>query len=84
MPDVAPPPPVTVDEVVVTAARLPPRPADAAFSVTVIDQVALAEVPRLDEALTDTPGVSLFRRTTSVAANPTTRSEEHTSELQSH
>jgi outer membrane receptor protein involved in Fe transport len=73
MPDAAPPPPVTVEEVVVTAARLPPRPADAAFSVTLISPGELAEAPRLDEALTDVPGVSLFRRTTSLAANPTTQ-----------
>lgn len=73
MPDAAPPPPPSVEEVVVTAARLPPRPADGAFSVTLIDREALAEAPRLDEALTEVPGVSLFRRTSSLAANPTTQ-----------
>jgi len=75
MPDAppAPPPVATVEEVVVTAARLPPRPADAAFSVTLIDRARLAQVPRLDEALTEVPGVSLFRRTSSLAANPTTQ-----------
>ncbi len=75
MPDAVPPPqPIgTVEEVVVTAARLPPRPADGAFSVTLIDREALAEATRLDEALTAVPGVSLFRRTSSLAANPTTQ-----------
>lgn len=57
----------------VTAARLPPRPSDGAFSVTLIDRQSLAETPRLDEALIEVPGVSLFRRTTSLAANPTTQ-----------
>lgn len=74
MPDIPPPPvAIPVEEVVVTAARLPPRPADAAFSIVEIRQDALAQVPRLDEALTEVPGVSLFRRTSSLAANPTTQ-----------
>jgi len=73
MPDAAPPPAPPVEEVIVTAARLPPRPADAVFSITVVDPGELAEVPRLDEALTDVPGVGLFRRTSSLAANPTTQ-----------
>lgn len=72
MPDL-PPPPAPVEEVVVTAARLPPRPADAAFSIVEVSAAELAESPRLDEALTDTPGVALFRRTSSLAANPTTQ-----------
>jgi outer membrane receptor protein involved in Fe transport len=73
MPEIPPPPPSPVEEVVVTAARLPPRPADAAFSIVEVRQGAMAGVPRLDEALTDVPGVSLFRRTSSLAANPTTQ-----------
>ncbi|HYE41958.1 MAG TPA: TonB-dependent receptor, partial [Caulobacteraceae bacterium] len=75
MPDLPPAPPATtvVEEVVVTAARLPPLQADAAFSVVRLDREDLSEVPRLDEALVRTPGVSLFRRTTSLAANPTTQ-----------
>lgn len=72
MPDL-PPPPVPVDEVVITAARLPPRPADAAFSVIEVGAADLAEAARLDEALTDVPGVGLFRRTSSLASNPTTQ-----------
>ena len=70
---VPPPPPVAVEEVVVTAARLPPRPADAAFSIVEVTEAELADVPRLDEALTDVPGVGLFRRTSSIAANPSTQ-----------
>ena len=75
MPDAAPPPqpPTIVEEVVVTAARLPPREGDAAFAIVTLDRRDLAEVPRLDEALKTAPGVSLFRRTTSLAANPTTQ-----------
>lgn len=73
MPDLPPPPVTPVEEVVVTAARLPPRPADGAFSIVEIGQDDLAASPRLDEALTDVPGVSLFRRTSSLAANPTTQ-----------
>lgn len=64
--------PPTVDVVVVEAARLAPSPADAAFSVIRIDE-AIATAPRLDEGLTSTPGVQLFRRTSSLASNPTTQ-----------
>jgi len=49
-----------------------PLPADRAFSVVRIEG-AMATAPRLDEALTDTPGVQLFRRTSSAASNPTTQ-----------
>ncbi|WP_428156097.1 TonB-dependent receptor [Brevundimonas sp.] len=72
----APPPvvaPVALPEIVVTAARLPPAAADAAFSVVRIDQAVLSRSSRLDEALRSVPAVSLFRRTTSAAANPTTQ-----------
>jgi len=58
---------------VVTAARLPPRDADAAFSVVTLDAEALEETPRVDEALKLAPGASLFRRTSSLAANATTQ-----------
>ena len=34
---------------------------------------AIATAPRVDEALTLVPGVQLFRRTSSAAANPTTQ-----------
>jgi outer membrane receptor protein involved in Fe transport len=58
---------------VVTAARLPPAAADAAFSVVRLDPEVLQRSSRLDEALRSVPAVSLFRRTTSLAANPTTQ-----------
>lgn len=64
--------PPTVDTVTVQAARLAPSPTDAAFSVVRVDE-AIATAPRVDEALTAIPGVQLFRRTSSVAANPTTQ-----------
>ncbi|WP_313007803.1 TonB-dependent receptor domain-containing protein [Brevundimonas vesicularis] len=71
----APPPvtPTALPEIVVTAARLPPAAADAAFSVVRIDEAVLSRSSRLDEALRSVPAVSLFRRTSSAAANPTTQ-----------
>lgn len=71
--DLPPPPPAQLSEIVVTAARLPPAAADAAFSVVRLDQAVLARSSRLDEALRSVPAVSLFRRTSSFAANPTTQ-----------
>jgi len=71
MPAVAPPPTVAV--VTVEAARLPPSPVDRAFSIVTIGEEAIATAPRLDEALVATPGVQLFRRTSSNASNPTTQ-----------
>lgn len=62
-------PPVAV--VVVEAPRLPPLGGEAAFAVETFDAQALGRSARLDEALKDSPGVSLFRRTGSDAANPT-------------
>ena len=52
-PPLAPP----VATVVVTAARLPPSPGDAAFSIQRIDPADLAAEPRLAEALKSVPGV---------------------------
>ena len=70
----APAPPVaTLPEVVVTAARLPPAAGEAAFSVVRLDAENLKGSQRLDEALRQVPAVSLFRRTTSLSANPTTQ-----------
>lgn len=66
-------PPTALSEIVVTAARLPPAAADAAFSVVRIDEAVLSRSSRLDEALRSVPAVSLFRRTSSAAANPTTQ-----------
>lgn len=65
--------PPAIETVIVRSARLPASPSDAAFSVTRIDSRQLAAQDRLDEALTAVPGVSLFRRTSSEGANPTTQ-----------
>jgi outer membrane cobalamin receptor len=59
--------------VTVTAARLSPAPTDAAFGVVTVAGEAIATSPRVDEVLTLVPGVQLFRRTSSVASNPTTQ-----------
>ena len=70
--DAAPPPPV-VQTVTVTAARLPPAPGDAAFSIIRLDPQQLQAQPRLDLAIEQIPGISLFRRTSSAAENPSTQ-----------
>ena len=57
----------------VTAARLPPAAGEAAFSVIRLDDRQLKAAPRLDEAIGQVPAVSLFRRTSSLSANPTTQ-----------
>jgi outer membrane receptor protein involved in Fe transport len=66
-------PPAAVQTVIVTAARLPPSVSDAAFSVIRLDPVDVSDRIRLDDALSDVPGASLFRRTSSAGANPTTQ-----------
>src|SRR5690606_351679 len=70
---VPPPPPSELPEVVVTGARLPPAASEAAFSVIRLDDEDLRDQQRLDEALRAIPAVSLFRRTSSLSANPTTQ-----------
>lgn len=65
--------PADLPEIVVTAARLPPAAGDAAFSVIRLDRETLDRATRLDEALATVPAVSLFRRTSSLGANPTTQ-----------
>ena len=69
MPLDAPPPPVST--VVVEAPRLLPLPGQNAFSTAYYDAAELSAQARLDDVLKTTPGVSLFRRTGSDAANPT-------------
>lgn len=64
-------PPPEVEVVIVTPPRLPALPGEAAFSAVRLGAADLAGTPRLDEALRQAPGVSLFRRTGSDAANPT-------------
>lgn len=70
MPVDQPPPVATVE---VRAARLPPTPGEAAFSIVTIPKSGLQVRERLDEALENVPGLSQFRRTLSLAANPTTQ-----------
>ena len=67
---IAPPPP-EVEAVVVYPPRLPPLGGEAVFAVRQIDAETLKTAERLDDALKQEPGVSLFRRTGSDAANPT-------------
>lgn len=64
-------PPAEVEAVVVHAPRLPAMAGEGAFSVIEIGSEELRQTPRLDAALKRAPGVSLFRRTGSDAANPT-------------
>lgn len=73
MPTDLPPTPPQVEVVVVYPPRLAPLGGDAAFSAVQIGPQILKLTPRLDEALKRVPGVSLFRRTSSLAANPTTQ-----------
>lgn len=70
-----PPPPIVevLPEVVVTGARLPLGAGEAAFSVVRLNQADLDDGRRLDEVLGRVPAVSLFRRNTSLSANPTTQ-----------
>ncbi|MFI4965857.1 MAG: TonB-dependent receptor [Caulobacterales bacterium] len=73
MPAAAPPPIPAVEAIVVYAPRLAPLGGEAAFSAVQIGPEILKQTPRLDQALESAPGVSLFRRTTSLSANPTTQ-----------
>lgn len=68
-----PPPTADVEVVVVYPPRLAPLGGDAAFSAVQIGPETLKALPRIDQALETAPGVSLFRRTTSLSANPTTQ-----------
>jgi outer membrane receptor protein involved in Fe transport len=56
----------------VTAARLPEPVGNAAFSNTMLDSAQLSKFDQIDTALEQVPGVSLFRRSTSLNANATT------------
>ncbi|MDP1912991.1 TonB-dependent receptor [Brevundimonas sp.] len=66
-------PPPELPEIVVTGARLPPAAGEAAFAVIRLAEADLKAEQRLDEALVSVPAVSLFRRTSSLSANPTTQ-----------
>jgi len=63
------------DRVLVTASRGAARESDPAAPISVLSssELALAPSPVLDDALRLTPGFSLFRRTSSRTANPTTQ-----------
>ena len=61
-----------VETVVVTGAKLPEPVGNAAYSVVTLDQTALSQFDQLDSSLEQVPGLSLFRRSTSLNSNPTT------------
>jgi vitamin B12 transporter len=61
------------ETIVVTASHLPSAVGQAAFSTIALSQDQLASYSQLDAALEQIPGVSLFRRSTSLSANPTTQ-----------
>lgn len=58
-------------EIVIVAPRLPDAAGESAYSSVVIDPAEIEAAVRLDDALRTAPGVSLFRRNDSAAANPT-------------
>ena len=62
-----------IESIVVTAARLPESVGNAAFSNTPLTADQLAISDHLDDALQQVPGLSLFRRSTSVNSNATTQ-----------
>jgi outer membrane receptor protein involved in Fe transport len=65
--------PPVVAPVEVIMPRLPPAASDAAFSVMVLDQTDMEGRARIDQAISQAPGASLFRRNASAPANPTTQ-----------
>lgn len=71
--DVPPPPPTEVEVVVIRPVELPPRAGDAVYSRLRLDAGDFSGALRPDGALRQVPGVSLFRRNGSEAANPTTQ-----------
>ena len=60
-------------ETVVVTARPPDPVGNAAFSVVNLGAVELNAEPQLDVALEQVPGLSLFRRNSSLSANPSTQ-----------
>jgi outer membrane receptor protein involved in Fe transport len=62
-----------VAEVVITAPRLPDPAGNAAYSIVTVGQDALADRVELDQALKSVAGFSLYRRTSTLGANPTTQ-----------
>jgi vitamin B12 transporter len=62
----------SVEQITVTAAKFPEAVGSAAFSTVNLSGEQLTISDRLDDALEQVPGLSLFRRTVSVSANVTT------------
>ena len=65
--------PPAIETVIIDAARLPPAASEPAFSVVKLNEAQIAPFDRLDVALKQIPALSLFRRTSSFGANPTTQ-----------
>ena len=65
----------TQDSITVTATRTPTRLADTPASVVVLsrDEISASAAPTVDDALRQVPGFTLFRRTGSRTANPTSQ-----------
>jgi outer membrane receptor protein involved in Fe transport len=66
---------VSLPDLTVTATRTPEEAGHVPFSLTVLDGDTLRQAPTvtLDDALRSIPGFSLFRRSDSLTANPTTQ-----------
>jgi vitamin B12 transporter len=62
-----------VEQLTVTSARLPEAVGSPAFSTVTLDAEQLSTSDRLDEALEQVPGLSLFRRTVSNSSNASTQ-----------
>jgi len=71
-PDV-PPPSIEVEVIIVRPVDMAPRPGDVVYSRLQLTEEDMRGAPRPDIALRQAPGVSLFRRNGSEAANPTTQ-----------
>jgi outer membrane receptor protein involved in Fe transport len=65
--------PPAIETVIIDAARLPPAASEPAFSVVRLNEARIAPFQHLDVALKQVPALSLFRRTSSFGANPTTQ-----------
>jgi outer membrane receptor protein involved in Fe transport len=65
----------TQDSITVTATRTPTRLADTPASVVVLsrEEIAASAAPTVDDALRQVPGFTLFRRSGSRTANPTSQ-----------
>jgi outer membrane receptor protein involved in Fe transport len=64
-----------VQRITVTATRIPEKVSDTAASVTVLssEDLQTAPVVAIDDALKQVPGFMLFRRSSSLTANPTSQ-----------